>query len=289
MKLVVMLTLLLSDADVFFTFASYLSYSKADFAIGPILISVMVFVYIGGAFYGNQQKHKFCKSLRLSVEAGRFKKQDGTTITTEDVKGLTENDFKTVMIREKIGNKFYAERSKFIRNLVKFKHSIPFLRLARFGWMADIPAGDFAGILNANALYTFTLGFPQMLICLFFWFKELDGEPDMIVGASLGISFLSFVLSMFNIIVSFPKVLNDLECARELELEKSKDIEAQIQGHVDGMMREREIELKRYIGKAAHTQDYIDTIKKFDKSIADVRVAVTDLVEKDFKRRSDLM
>ena len=42
---------------------------------------------------------------------------------------------------------------------VKPMHSTPGVRLMVFGWQPTIDHMDFAGILNANALYSFTIGY----------------------------------------------------------------------------------------------------------------------------------
>ena len=48
------------------------------------------------------------------------------------------------------------------RRVVKPTHSIPLVRLMVYGWQPTVSHSDFAGILNANALYSFTVGFPQV-------------------------------------------------------------------------------------------------------------------------------
>ena len=52
--------------------------------------------------------------------------------------------------------------------VVNIPHSTPFLRLMRFGWQPTIDPVDFAGILNANALYSFTIGTPQLGFAIWF-------------------------------------------------------------------------------------------------------------------------
>merc|ERR1719356_1197239 len=105
------------------------------------------------------------------------------------------------MIENGLANKYFQERVKFVRNMVKTQHSVPFFRLMKFGWMADIPAGDFAGILNANSLYSFTLGIPQMAFGLFFWIIIREGKMELLVVASLAVSVCSGILSIMNILV----------------------------------------------------------------------------------------
>ena len=57
---------------------------------------------------------------------------------------------------------FFRERRSFARRVVKPSHSLPLVRLMVYGWQPTVSHTDFAGILNANALYSFTIGFPQL-------------------------------------------------------------------------------------------------------------------------------
>merc|ERR1719197_908745 len=58
---------------------------------------------------------------------------------------------------------YHTVSRQFSRRIVKPAHSVPFYRLMEFGWQPSVSHSDFAGILNANALYTFTIGFPQLI------------------------------------------------------------------------------------------------------------------------------
>lgn len=62
---------------------------------------------------------------------------------------------------------FRAARS-FSRRLVKPTHSIPAYRLMYFGWQPTVNHFDFAGILNANAIWSFTVGLPALLFSFVF-------------------------------------------------------------------------------------------------------------------------
>jgi hypothetical protein len=53
---------------------------------------------------------------------------------------------------------------------VRPPHSMPCIRLMVFGWQPTIDHMDFAGILNANALYSFTIGCPQLGFALWYLF-----------------------------------------------------------------------------------------------------------------------
>merc|ERR1719253_200420 len=282
MKLIVMVTLLLSDADVFFTFASFHSYVQAGFVLGPIIITVFTLVYLAGAMMGKQQAEKFCKRLSERVQEGVFVKRNGVVVQMDDVRNYSEEKFRGFMIREGMGDRFFSERSEFIRNLVKWKHSIPFMRLARFGWMPDIPAGDFAGVLNANALYSFTIGFPQLGCTIFS--MAMQNEIDLVLVTSLGISCLSAVLSMLNIALSFPKVLNDIEKERMYEAQRIKDLDALVQPHILGLQQECERQVAPLRGKFEHQAEMIRIMREFEVAKEQWREETRTIYDRDRNR-----
>jgi len=49
------------------------------------------------------------------------------------------------------------------KNCTELQHSVPFLRLARFGFVAEPTPRDLGCILNASALYTFCTGIFQLV------------------------------------------------------------------------------------------------------------------------------
>jgi len=95
--------------------------------------------------------------------------------------------------------------------VVNVPHSTPFLRLMWFGWHPTIDHMDFAGILNANALYSFTIGTPQLGFALWFTFVTLPskstGGSDPLVLFSVIMSSTSLFLSFANICLNFPRQL----------------------------------------------------------------------------------
>lgn len=86
-------------------------------------------------------------------------------------------------------------------NPMDYKHSIPLYRLANFGWQGDLDPMDLAGLLNANTLYSFTVGCPQ----LFFTYYSISSAPTnddaqvslLYISAAVGL--ISLVLSLYNI------------------------------------------------------------------------------------------
>jgi len=290
MKLVVMMTLLLSDADVFFTFATFQAYLQKGFFFAPAMVSAFVVVYLGGAYHGYEKSKKFCKVLREEVLAGNYIRKDGTVVPIEEVSGYTENEFRKYMIKEGLGQKFFSARAKFIRNIVKPKHSIPFWRLAKYGWVAEIPPGEFAGILNANALYSFSIGFVQLGCSIYFtlaYGEDNFFKSDAVVIASMAISVLSFILSLMNILVAFPKVLNDLEYHKNRKEQMNRDIESQIAKHLDGMKEERDAKLAEFKGKAAKTQEYIDCMTEYQRNEEQLRSKIAEVVKAEYANKDE--
>jgi len=282
MKLVVMVTLILSDADVFFTFASFEPYAKANFTLAPICICIFAAVYLLGTYQGNKQNRKFVKRLTLNVEQGLYRlPPDNRILDVDKVQGFTETQFRTFMVQNGLGDKYYQARSEFVRNVVKWKHSIPFLRLARFGWMADIPAGDFACILNSNALYSFTVGFAQLGCSAYYVVSLWNGEDDpAIIFSSMGISILSWVLSILNIAIRFPKVLNDLEERRAHDEIRKKEFERMVEPHISGLREKCEAEIVPLRGKADKTQEICDITKRYMELEMDFRRQMAEMHEK---------
>lgn len=139
----------------------------------------------------------------------------------------------------------YHQASRtFSRRIVKMSHAMPYYRLFEFGWQPSVSHTDFAGIINANGLYSFTVGLPQFCFAIVFIVSsgnsgprapapcETDaaiqctigedfGRPSfqfVVVGTSCFVAALSLVLSITNIMVDFPAQLFDLSESEEAML-----------------------------------------------------------------------
>jgi len=92
-------------------------------------------------------------------------------------------------------------------NCLNREHGVPFWRLAKFGFHAQVNPKDLSGILNANALYTFSCGIAQMVFGIIL-VKDLLGTPDAFQAmVPLPVSFISFVLSVLNVLKDFSGML----------------------------------------------------------------------------------
>merc|ERR1719284_2008673 len=82
-----------------------------------------------------------------------------------------------------------AAEVKNAKNCCERKHGVPFYRLARLGFMSDPTPKDLSGILNCNALYSFTTGTIQIVFGALLMYEEgFDFQiivPLSISGASL--------------------------------------------------------------------------------------------------------
>jgi len=223
-KIVVTIWLLLLDADVFFTFVSFQPYVDEGFFLAPALISLFTMFYLFAIFLADRVK--FTRRLTLNIECGMYHFPDGKVISIEDVgRAQTEEGFKEFMVANGLEEQFYQDRNNFIRHQVTWKHSVPFLRTTWFACTADIRALDVAGILNADALYSFTTRMSQLGMSLYFTMAINPQQGAMIIWASLVISITSFYLTILNIAVSFPKVLNQLELDAANEEQRKKAFE----------------------------------------------------------------
>jgi hypothetical protein len=77
---------------------------------------------------------------------------------------------------------YHTVSRQFSRRIVKPAHSVPFYRLMEFGWQPSVSHSDFAGILNANGLYSFTVGIPQLMFAIAFLASQ--GTPVEFLCAS---------------------------------------------------------------------------------------------------------
>ena len=97
-----------------------------------------------------------------------------------------------------------------------------------YGWQPSVTHTDFAGILNANALYTFSVSLPQILFAFAFLVRSTDTRTpapcelddalqcsvvadlqkpnvqSIIVVIGIFVSFLALTISIVNILVDFP-------------------------------------------------------------------------------------
>ena len=142
---------------------------------------------------------------------------------------------------------YYRVSRSFARRIVKPEHSIPYFRLMIYGWQPTVNHFDFAGILNANAVYSFTVGLPQLVFSLAFMASDREssrtaapcetenqacsmaedfGRPHVqaaVLAGAVLINVISIAISVSNIIIDFPaqifKIVEKEEEAMYMQLQ----------------------------------------------------------------------
>jgi hypothetical protein len=137
---------------------------------------------------------------------------------------------------------YYKVSRSFARRVVKPSHSVPWYRLMVYGWQPSIDHFDFAGILNASAIYSFSVGPPQLVFSFAFLFSpastrtpapcEMDtyikcglvedfNRPNVQTNVVLGgifVSLVSMFISIANIIIDFPSQIFEIVEEEEANL-----------------------------------------------------------------------
>merc|ERR1712050_271511 len=112
--------------------------------------------------------------------------------------------------------------------------------------------GDLGGILNANTLYTFCTGIFQLCVGAFILANTPMSDWTLVMMLPLGVSFLSFVLSVANMLLDFPGILTALENEQQVtsKIEQKNEIErVKKRKDVDNRYAEQEKRIQeRYTG-----------------------------------------
>ena len=124
---------------------------------------------------------------------------------------------------------YYRVSRSFARRVVKPSHSIPWYRLMVYGWQPSVNHFDFAGILNASAIYSFSVGLPQLIFSFAFIamdrstgrepspcevdalikcgitedFRRPNVQTFCVIGSAF-VCLVSLIISITNIIIDFP-------------------------------------------------------------------------------------
>jgi len=102
--------------------------------------------------------------------------------------------------------------NKNAKNTLEIEHGLPFVRLAVFGFRAEPTPKDLGCILNANALYTFCTGMFQLVFGAIM--MAMNGKVKLQMVLPLAVSFISFLLSVMNVIKDFSGMLSAIEGER---------------------------------------------------------------------------
>lgn len=244
-----------------------------------------------------------------------------------DAKGRVTDPLRALyMICEAKGilHSYHQASRTFARRIVRPAHSIPFLRLMEYGWQPTVSHTDFAGILNANALYSFTVGFPQLFFTLaFIASNDTSGtavtcasskctviedfqKPNVqlaIVVASLGVGIISLLISIVNIVVDFPAQLFDIAEKEDESLHFTLQAEHATKTWEDKLAVEVQENVKVMLKKSTQFEDnlvagmeapslVIDDVMRIERAAMEKKVAYIEhfltMSEDEKKLRSDL-
>lgn len=234
-RIVTNLVLLISDTDVVFSclFANQLLILGGIYNFFFAVMCVGLVTYFAGILYfGPRNKFRTVKLLKqmMGSSPNEFtspldKKRVGTAspifpnnpprgcpanFGTLDADQAGLDWMKAGMSAWQLQHMFAYAEIKTAGNTCEVKHGVPFLRLARFGFIASPSPVDLGGILNANALYSFSTGMFQIAIGVLILATTEDWQ-NLFVLLPLGISGLSLVLSLFNVLLDFSGMLNEAE------------------------------------------------------------------------------
>lgn len=231
--------LMISDLDIIFSFLFAVQVINLDglWKLGVIVHVIGVLTYFAGALYfGPRQKYRVVKMVQdmMMKYPNEFKSNKGAAQTTVGMESrlapnaqrgpkfgdLTADQegfdqFKTGLAEWGLIHMWNYCEIKNAKNTTEVKHGVPFLRLARFGFVAEPTPKDLGCILNANALYTFCTGTFQLVYGAII--MAMQGEVKLEIVLPLSISGVSFLLSVANVAMDFSGVLTAIEGERRLK------------------------------------------------------------------------
>jgi hypothetical protein len=240
-RLITNFVMMISDADVVFSpvFMHQLLSHGEKYTYFFLVICVGNLTYAAGAgYFAPNQKYKtmkLVKDLMISspeefvvprtVTSSRpYKVQTQSPVDPSSTRGLTFGavemtpegfeSFKAGIVAYNLAHIWNACEIKNARNCFERKHGIPFFRLARIGFMSEPSPKDLSGILNANALYTFSTGLLQIAFGATMGYEfGLTFETVL----PLSISSFSLLLSFANVTLDFAGILTEIEAERRLK------------------------------------------------------------------------
>jgi len=119
--------------------------------------------------------------------------------------------------------------------------------LARYGFQAQPTPKDLSGILNANALYTFAIGFFQLALGVILLIETWSTTPLSDKVATIVpwlISFVSALLSIVNVIKDFSAMLVQMENEEELQRKIQVKNEMELRETKDGVEQDHKSKLR---------------------------------------------
>jgi hypothetical protein len=248
------LVLLISDTDVVFSclFARQLVILGGIYNFFlAVMIGGLATYFAGILYFGPRNKFRTVKLLKQMMHASPGEFKSPKTKNRVDCASSIYPERRTLGLKDKtfgqcgsdqegldameaglsaygLNHMFAYASIKTACNTCEMKHGVPFLRLARFGFIASPSPADLGGILNANALYSFSTGIFQIAIGVMI-LATTEEWQNLFVLLPLGISGFSLVLSLFNVLLDFSGMLNEAEAEKRMRDEIIQNGEAKRQ------------------------------------------------------------
>jgi hypothetical protein len=248
------LVLLISDTDVVFSclFARQLVILGGIYNFFlAVMIGGLATYFAGILYFGPRNKFRTVKLLKQMMHASPGEFKSPKTKNRVDCASSIYPERRTLGLKDKtfgqcgsdqegldameaglsaygLNHMFAYASIKTACNTCEMKHGVPFLRLARFGFIASPSPADLGGILNANALYSFSTGIFQIAIGVMI-LATTEEWQNLFVLLPLGISGFSLVLSLFNVLLDFSGMLNEAEKEKRMRDEIIQNGEAKRQ------------------------------------------------------------
>jgi len=157
----------------------------------------------------------------LQIQSKRTRRHFQTSENTQ----YDCNKMRQALSRYKLSHIWTYAARKNALNTCEVKHGVPFLRLARFGFMAQPSCKDLGGILNANAFYSFSTGIFQLAISTLL-IASTKGELSLFILLPFSVSAASLVLSVANVLLDFSGILSEIENEKRLAQEILDKVES---------------------------------------------------------------
>ena len=151
-------------------------------------------------------------------------------------------------------------------------HSVPFYRLARFGWQPSIGPWDFAGVQRASLLWSAFVGWPSSTLNGYYA-VAVAPAPDLILLAACGINLISCALVVLQLCAEFARQLLELTQAEQAALEAALRAENAAVAMEEQIARELERNVDAALDKAdGDARRALPKIKRLEKRALDDRM-----------------
>ena len=304
-RLLTLLTLLLADASVASTLAALMQLSSLSGDIpllGVVLTGVGMFLYVVAAARAAMAANRGAAVVVSHAKRGLLPKvkyeeclkylQGGTVcgglaipadhrVPARRAQGVdcnvaldTERELRALCARA--GRQPREAFSLLIRDhalrTCRLVHSMPFYRLARFGWQPSVGPWDFAGVQRASLLWAALVGVPTSAFYAFYALIVAEPE-DLVLLAACGINMASCTLGLLQLCADFARQLLELTQAEGAALEAALRAENRAGAMEQRLERELNRRVESVLGKTkGDARAALPRIIKLEKRSLDDRM-----------------